>query len=126
MPWPWTIIIALNIDTDASFDAGALTHTIYGNLTNDGELYSSGSIGNLIMVETFNDRHSANGAWQYSIPTDASKKTIGWDQFLGDAPKRDFDPVRFFRWRNYQDYGTGVAGDLFVHLFSGLHVTLDS
>lgn len=91
-----------------------------------GELYSSGSIGDLIIVETYNDRHSANGAWQYSIPTDASKKTIGWEQFLGDAPKRDFDPVRFFRWRNYQDYGTGVAGDLFVHLFSGLHVTLDS
>ncbi|MDW3194088.1 MAG: Gfo/Idh/MocA family oxidoreductase [Cytophagales bacterium] len=91
-----------------------------------GELYRSGAIGDLVLAETFNDRFSRNGAWQYSIPTDASEKSVDWKGFLGDAPKRGYDAKRFFRWRNYQDYGTGVAGDLFVHLFSGLHVTLGS
>ena len=89
-------------------------------------MYEAGEIGQLVMVETWNDRQSALGAWQYSIPRDASKKTVHWEDFLGDAPKTDFDPVRFFRWRNYRDYGTGVAGDLFVHLFSSLHVTISS
>lgn len=90
------------------------------------ELFESGVIGDLIMVETWMDRHSSNGAWQYSIPTDASPSTIDFNRFLGDAPKVEFDPVRFFRWRNYQDYGTGIAGDLFVHLFSALHAVTGS
>lgn len=85
------------------------------------ELLKAGAIGELNLVEAWWDRNSAIGAWQYSIPTDASPETVSWDRFLGTAPKRAFEPVRLFRWRNYQDYGTGVAGDLFVHLFSGMH-----
>lgn len=90
------------------------------------ELYESGEIGQLVLAEAWFDRQSALGAWQYSIPTDASKKTVDWKSFLGDAPEVSFDPVRFFRWRNYQAYGTGVAGDLFVHLLSGLHLVTSS
>lgn len=90
------------------------------------EIFESKIIGDLVVVETYMDRHSANGAWQYSIPTDAKGNTVDWDSFIGDAPKVPYDPVRFFRWRNYQDYGTGVAGDLFVHLFSALHVVTSS
>lgn len=89
-------------------------------------LVEAGDIGNINFIESTNDRFNAIGAWQYSIPTDASPKTIDWETFLGDAPKRAFDPVRFFRWRNYRDYGTGVAGDLFVHLITGVHFVTGS
>ncbi|CAH1000780.1 Inositol 2-dehydrogenase/D-chiro-inositol 3-dehydrogenase [Neolewinella maritima] len=90
------------------------------------EIYRRGDLGQLVLVETFNDRFSALGAWQYSIPRDASPETVDWDTFLKDTGDRPFDAKRFFRWRNYRDYGTGVAGDLFVHLFSGAHRILDS
>lgn len=90
------------------------------------ELFQQGAIGQLVMVEIFNDRFSSEGAWQYPIPPDADPKNIDFDRFLGKAPKVAFDPVRFFRWRNYRDYGTGVAGDLFVHSFTTLHYVINS
>ena len=85
------------------------------------DLISAGAIGKVNMIEAWWDRNSAIGAWQYTVPPDASEATVDWNTFLGKAPKRPYDPLRVFRWRNYQDYGTGVAGDLFVHLFSGMH-----
>jgi predicted dehydrogenase len=85
------------------------------------QLLKDGAIGQLNYAEGFWARMSPTGAWQYPIPADASPSTVGWDTFLANTKKRPFDATRFFRWRNYRDYGTGVSGDLFVHLFSSLH-----
>ncbi len=90
------------------------------------ELLAAGAIGKINLVEAWLDRNTAIGAWQYSIPPDASPDTVDWDQYVEPTVKRPFDATRFFRWRNYRDYGTGVAGDLFVHLLTGLHVATGS
>lgn len=85
------------------------------------ELLESGAIGKLNMVTARWDRNSSMGAWNYSIPLDASPTTCDWPRFEGTAPKQEFSAERFFQWRKWKDYGSGVAGDLFVHLFSGTH-----
>jgi predicted dehydrogenase len=90
------------------------------------QLLKDGAIGRLNYAEGFWARMSPTGAWQYPIPADASPTTVGWDRYIENTKKRPFDATRFFRWRNYRDYGTGVSGDLFVHLFSSLHFVTGS
>lgn len=90
------------------------------------QLLKEGAIGTLNYAEAFYARMSPEGAWQYHIPEDASPATVDWDKYLSITTKRPFDALRFFRWRNYRDYGTGVSGDLFVHVFSSLHFITNS
>jgi predicted dehydrogenase len=90
------------------------------------DLLQQKALGEVNLVEAWLDRNTALGAWQYSLPPDANEANIDWETFLGNAPKRPFEPVRLFRWRNYKDYGTGVSGDLFVHLLTGLHFATGS
>ncbi|MCH7415102.1 Gfo/Idh/MocA family oxidoreductase [Belliella sp. R4-6] len=90
------------------------------------ELLAAGAIGDIVYAEGFWARHSPEGAWQYNIPKDGNKQTVDWEKFISNTNKKPWDPLRFFRWRNYLDYGTGMSGDLFVHLFSSLHFITDS
>lgn len=90
------------------------------------ELLASGAIGKLNMVTAWWDRNSSIGAWNYSVPLDASPVTCDWPRFLGTAPKIPWNPDHFFQWRKWKAYGSGEAGDLFVHLFSGTHFVTDT
>jgi len=88
------------------------------------ELYQGGAIGDVTMVELSLGRNDPTGAWEYPPPFDLSPQNLDWDTWLNDAPKIPFDKYRFARWRCWKEYGTGVGGDLMVHLISGMQVTL--
>ncbi len=88
------------------------------------ELYAAGAIGDIEMVELTYGRNSPTGAWEYPPPPDLSPSNLDWDTWLNQAPKIPFNPKRFARWRCWKEYGTGVGGDLMVHLISGMLVTL--
>jgi predicted dehydrogenase len=84
------------------------------------ELFDQGAIGDVMLVEGSLGRNDPGGAWEYPPPTDLSPENLDWDTWQGTVPKRAFDPLIFARWRCWKEYGTGVAGDLLVHLVSGM------
>ncbi len=90
------------------------------------ELFKAGAIGKLNCIEATYDRQSALGAWQYTMPTDGSPQTVDWDRYIAGMPKQAYDAKKFFWWRNYKEFGTGVAGDLFVHLLTSIHSIIGS
>lgn len=118
-------VIAAQKQSGKIFQVGSQGVSSLGN-EKAKQLLKDGAIGQLNYAEGFWARHSPTGAWQYPIPADASPSTVDWDTFVSNTAKRPFDATRFFRWRNYTDYGTGMSGDLFVHLFSSLHFITDS
>jgi len=78
------------------------------------------------VIASYN-RNSSTGAWNYPIPPDLKEGVnFNWKEWLGNAPKCDYDPERVFRYRKYWDYSGGISTDLFVHLITSIHFILDA
>src|SRR6058998_3565783 len=84
------------------------------------DMIAQGMLGEMMMIEGWLGRNDPTGAWEYPPPPDLSPQTLDWDTWQGTVPKRPFDPKIFARWRCWKEYGTGLAGDLLVHLISGM------
>jgi len=86
---------------------------------------ADGLIGEVMWASGgFGRNRNQRGEWNYAIDPEATEKTLDWKQFIGSAPKRAFDPERYFRWRKYWDYSGGIATDLFYHTVSPLLLTI--
>jgi predicted dehydrogenase len=89
------------------------------------EVIEAGILGPITLVEGTTNRNSPWGAWVWDIHKDGNPQTIDWELFEGPAPNKvPFNLERFFRWRCWYDYGTGLAGDLLSHEYDGVNQIL--
>lgn len=110
------------------------------------EIIDKGLIGPVNLIEVCTNRNDPNGAWVYPIIDGASSSTIDWAQFEGDAERvkeyndymlsnklekymgpeerSKFSLERFFRWRCWWDYSTGLSGDLLTHEYDAVNQIL--
>jgi predicted dehydrogenase len=89
------------------------------------EIIQKNVLGKISLIEVCTNRNDPNGAWQYEIHKDANENTIDWGLFTGNGPKRPFSAERFFRWRCWWDYGTGLSGDLLTHEYDAINQVLE-
>lgn len=110
------------------------------------QIIEKGLIGKVTLLEVSTNRNDPNGAWVYDIHPEANEKTIDWKQFEGDdarvkeylsymnnaraerfvgpEPRGQFSLERFFRWRCWWDYSTGLSGDLLTHEYDVMNYIL--
>jgi predicted dehydrogenase len=79
------------------------------------DIIKDGRMGRLLWAQASYCRNNPRGEWNYELDPEATEQTIDWKTWLGPAPKRPFSAERYFRWRKYWDYGTGLIGDLWPH-----------
>jgi len=89
------------------------------------EAVEKGLLGKINLIEVCTNRNSPNGAWVYDIHPDANEGTVDWNQFEEPCEvKHPWSPERFFRWRCWWDYGTGLSGDLLTHEYDAINQVL--
>ncbi len=86
------------------------------------EAVEKGLVGEINLIEICTNRNSPNGAWVYKIDPRGTEETIDWKMFEKPCEeKHPFSPERFFRWRCWWDYGTGLSGDLLTHEYDAIN-----
>jgi predicted dehydrogenase len=89
------------------------------------DVVREGALGRLLWAQGSYCRNNPKGEWNYALEPDATERTVDWRAWLGPARKRPWSAERFFRWRKYWDYGTGVIGDLWPHRLHPLLLAMD-
>ncbi|MBN1290996.1 MAG: Gfo/Idh/MocA family oxidoreductase [Candidatus Latescibacteria bacterium] len=89
------------------------------------EVVKQNVLGKISLVSLTTNRNDPNGAWIYPIHPEATPMNIDWRQFYGKTKRRPPNMERFFRWRLWYDYGSGLSGDLLTHEFDAVNMILE-
>lgn len=82
----------------------------------------AGELGALIRAQASDLRNGPIGVYspKSNDPAAVPGKTLDWDMWLGPAPKRPYEPGRYFAFRSFWDYSGGVCTDFFPHILTPL------
>ncbi len=91
------------------------------------EIVRRGDLGEVNQVIIPFSRGGPTAGWNQKIVAEGGppRDEVHWEQFLGPAPARPYDVQRFFEWRRYWDYSTGIAGDLMSHQLDTVNHVLE-
>jgi len=80
-----------------------------GQIRDAVDFLATGQLGKITAIRMHWYRNTPRGKAQWARPVypDMTAENIAWSAFLGDAPRRDFDPNRFINWRFFEDYSGG-------------------
>jgi predicted dehydrogenase len=121
-------LVAIMKETKRIVQIGSQT-TSAANWRETRKLIADGAIGDIIMSQGSYHRNSkADWLDPYDPvepnagPDGKGDDYIDWKTWLGSAPKRPWDPNRFFHFRRFWDYSGGIATDLFFHVAAPINV----
>lgn len=114
------------LETGLKLQVGS-QHTADGAYRAARQAIAEGKIGQPVWTTTGYSRNNKGGEWNWDIDPDARPgENLDWNMWLGPAPKRKWDPDRYFRFRKYYDYSGGIATDLFYHKLAPFMIAFDN
>jgi predicted dehydrogenase len=97
-----------------------------------GKVVKDGKIGHVVLGQGSYMRNGKVGEWNdykkidpAASPTASGDNYVNWEMFRKGQGPKEWDPDRYFRWRKWWAYGSGVIGDLFPHRLHPLFIAMN-
>lgn len=91
------------------------------------KLIRDGAIGKVKAVHSW-QANKGNGYTNLTAPPASAPvpDNVSWDLWIGPAPMREYAPDVYhpFKWRDWQDFGSGTLGDFGCHILDPIFTAL--